>query len=117
MKKQRGMGALGIFLLLALFIGAAIVGMKMVPAYLEYYAIKRAFHKLSGDLDGASVKDIKMKFSNHATIDDIKSVQPDDLEISKEGGKVVVSASYQVTIPLAGNISLLMDFNPSTQQQ
>ena len=59
----------------------------------------------------------KMKFSNHATIDDIKSVQPDDLEISKEGGKVVVSASYQVTIPLAGNISLLMDFNPSTQQQ
>ena len=117
MKKQRGMGALGIFLLLALFIGAAIVGMKMVPAYLEYYAIKRTFQKLSGDLDGASVKDIKMKFSNHATIDDIKSVQPDDLEISKEGGKVVVSASYQVTIPLAGNISLLMDFNPSTQQQ
>ena len=117
MKKQRGMGALGIFLLLALFIGAAIVGMKMVPAYLEYYAIKRAFQKLSGDLDGASVKDIKMKFSNHATIDDIKSVQPDDLEISKEGGKVVVSASYQVTIPLAGNVSLLMDFNPTTQQQ
>lgn len=117
MKKQRGMGALGIFLVLALFIGAAIVGMKMVPAYLEYYAIKRAFQKLSGDLDGASVKDIKMKFSNHATIDDIKSVQPDDLEISKEGGKVVVSASYQVTIPLAGNVSLLMDFNPTTQQQ
>ena len=117
MKKHRGMGVLSIFLLLALLVGSAIVGMKMVPAYLEYFAIKKAFRNMSGQLEGASVKDIKTKFGNHTMIDDIKSVKPDDLEISKEGGKVVVSAAYQVTIPLFGNISLLLDFNPTTEQQ
>ncbi|MEO6023064.1 MAG: DUF4845 domain-containing protein [Burkholderiales bacterium] len=117
MKKHRGMGILSIIFLLALFIGGAIVGMKMVPAYLEYIAIKKAFRSMSGQLDGASVKDIKTKFANHTTIDDIRSIGPNDLEISKEGGKVVVSAAYQVTIPLFANISLLLDFNPTTQEQ
>ena len=117
MKKHRGMGMLGMFLILALVLGSAVVGMKMLPSYLEYFAIKKAFKTISTDMGSASVKDIKMKFTSHAIIDNIKSIKQDDLEITKEGGKVVVSASYQVTIPLGGNISLLLDFNPTTAQE
>jgi hypothetical protein len=32
--------------------------------------------------------------------------------ISSDGGRPVLSASYSVRIPVAGNISLILEFNP-----
>ena len=40
MKRQRGMGFAGVLVLLVGIIFLAIIGMKMVPAYLEFIAIK-----------------------------------------------------------------------------
>jgi hypothetical protein len=115
MSKQRGMGIVSIFFLLVLLIGGAIVVMKCVPTYLEYFAIKRTFSVLKAEAKGASAREVKQKFNARAQIDDIKSITADDLEISQEGGETVVSASYQVVIPMFSNISLLFDFNASTQ--
>ena len=42
MKRQRGMGFAGVLAVLVGIIFLAIVGMKMVPAYIEYFAIKKA---------------------------------------------------------------------------
>ena len=38
----------------------------------------------------------------------------DEIEINKEGGGIVISASYQAKIPLFKNYTLLIDFNPSS---
>ena len=116
MKKQTGLGIVGIFLVLVLLIGGAIVVMKCVPVYLEYFAIKRTFSVLSAEAKGASTREVKEKFRARAQIDDIKSITENDLEISTEGGETVVSAAYQVVIPLFSNVSLLFDFKASTQE-
>ena len=116
MRKQRGLGIVSIFLLLALLFVGAIIAMKCVPVYLEYYAIKKTFAVLSAETKNASAKEVKDKFQARATIDDIKSITANDLEISKEGGVTVVSTAYQVTVPLFANVSLLLDFHASTQE-
>ena len=116
MRKQKGLGIVGIFLVLVLLVGGAIVVMKCVPVYLEYFAIKRTFSVLSTEAKGASTREVKEKFRARAQIDDIKSITADDLEISKEGGETVVSAAYQVVIPLFSHTSLLFDFKVSTQE-
>ncbi len=115
MRKQRGMGIVSIFFLLALLFVSAIIAMKCFPVYLEYFAIKRTFAALSTETKNASPKEVKEKFRARAQIDDIKSINADDLEISKEGGETVVSTAYQVTVPLFYNVSLLLDFSASTQ--
>ena len=45
------------------------------------------------------------------------AVGPQDLEVSHEGGQLVVSATYSVKIPLFHNINLLLDFAPSSQSK
>ena len=116
MHKQRGIGALGVFTLLVLGVASAIILLKAIPPYLEFFSIKNAISALKSDAKSGDVREIKKKFDARATIDDIKSITGDDLEISKEGGEVVVSASYQKVVPLFANISLLIDFEASTQE-
>lgn len=116
MHKQRGIGMLGIFIILVLVVAGAITAMKAIPAYIEFFAIKKAIAALKTEVRGGGVKEIKDKFNARATIDDIKSITANDLEISKDGGEVVVSANYQKVVPLFANISLLIDFQASTQE-
>ncbi len=116
MKKQRGMGMLGVLMIVVVVVAAVIVSMKAIPAYLEFFAVKRAIAALKSESDGGTVKAIKDKFDARATIDDIKSITANDLEISKQGGQVVVSVEYQKVVPLFANVSLLLDFETSTQQ-
>ncbi len=116
MNKQRGMGMLGVFMILVLVVAGAIIMMKAIPPYLEYFSIKKAFTALKAEAKGGNIKDVKDKFSARATVDDIKSITANDLEITKDGGEMVVSASYQKVVPLFANVSLLIDFQASTQE-
>ncbi len=114
MNRQSG-GALTSFLLIVFLILAAIIGMKVFPAYLEYFAVKRTLHTLAetGEING-STREIKDAFSRRASINDVKSVGSDQLEISKDGGAAVVTVNYPVTVPLFGNIKLVIDFSASS---
>lgn len=114
MNKQRGASVLGVLMIIVIVVAVAIVSMKAIPAYLEFYAIKKTFQALKAEAKGGGAKEIKDRFNARATIDDIKSITANDLEITKEGGNVVVSASYQKIVPLFANVSLLIDFAAST---
>ena len=46
-------------------------------------------------------------------MDDIDVIAGRDLEISKEGNELIVSANYTKQIPLFGNISIVINFAAS----
>ena len=117
MKRQRGMGFAGVLVILVGIIFLAIIGMKMVPAYLEYFAIKKAVAAISqgGQLRNATVADVRKAFELRQAIDDFTSVGPKDLEITKDGNEVVIAFAYERRIPLFYNISLLIDFAGSSK--
>jgi hypothetical protein len=113
--KQRGMGFTGIILLIAGFLFVAILAMKLVPAYLHSMQIERVFKAIVNDpeMQTAAVKDIRASYAKRATMDYITDITADDIEISKDAGSLSLSASYVVKIPVAANVSLVLDFNPS----
>jgi hypothetical protein len=91
--------------------------MKLVPAYIHSAQIAQIFRTVAGDpaMRGASIKDIKTSYSKRADINYINDLKEDDIDITKEeDGRLSISASYSVKIPLAGNITLVLDFNPSS---
>ena len=51
-----------------------------------------------------------------ATIDDITSVKPQDLEITKEGSEVVIAFGYRKEVPLFGGVGLYIDYSAKTKQ-
>ena len=116
-QRQQGLGFAGVLILLIGIVFIAIIGMKLVPAYIEYFTIKKAITGMtqSGELRGASVADVRKAFDRRAAVDSITIVQPQDLEVTKEGNEIVVAFAYEKRIPLFYNISVVIDFAGSSR--
>jgi hypothetical protein len=90
--------------------------MKVVPPYVHSAQIAQILQSIASDpaMQKATVKDIKESYDKRANINYITDITSDDIEISKGDGQLSLSANYSVKIPLIGNITLLLEFNPSS---
>jgi hypothetical protein len=116
LQSQHGLSLTGFLVFSILAIAAAMLGFKIGPAYAEFYTIQKAFRAMASDasLKNASRGEINVAFNNRATIDGIKAITYNDVEVSKDGNNLVFSASYSVRVPLFYNLSACMDFQPSS---
>lgn len=115
-EKQRGMGVMGFIMVAAGIIFVAILGMKMVPPYIHSAQIAQIFKAISNDpeMQGASIRDIKESYRKRADVNYISDITAEDIEVTKGDGRLSLSTSYSVKIPLVANITLLLEFNPSS---
>ncbi len=115
--KQLGISLGGLMAGAAVLIVFAMVGMKMAPSYIEFFAVKKAVNALATETrGGATVVEIRKNFDQRATIDDINTVKGSDLEITKDGGTVVISVGYRKEIPLFSNIGVYIDFRAASKE-
>ena len=115
-KQQRGVTFGGFIMILALLGGLAIFSMKLIPAYMENGKIQKAFDAIVRDpaMKTATIAEIRDSFYKRSNImDSVTRVTSGDIEVIKEGVSLTLSASYSVKIPLAGNVNLLIEFNPT----
>jgi hypothetical protein len=115
-KKQRGATFIGMLFIAAAVIFVAIVAVKLIPPYIEYFTIKKILVTMrnAGDLKNSTPKEIRASFERRATVDNITAIKPEELEISKEGEEAVVTATYSQKVPIMGNVSACLDFSAST---
>ena len=113
-RRQRGISLVGLIFGLALLAVLALVAMRTVPVYIEYYAIKRHVEDLGRGTEGVSPRDIQSAFDKRAGVDDITAVKGSDLEVSKEGDVIVISVSYERRVSLFSNVSLSFTFDVSS---
>ncbi|MDB5926246.1 MAG: hypothetical protein JWN13_5182 [Betaproteobacteria bacterium] len=118
MKKQRGISLSGLLIASALLFVLVLLGLKIVPVLLEYNAIQRGFKGMAQDpaLRGATKEQVRRAFVSRAMVDDIKAVSSDQIEITRDGGELVVSADYDVKVPLFRNVSACFEFHPSSKE-
>ena len=112
-KKQAGATLLGMLFVGGLLFFVAIIAMKIFPAYEEYFSVKNVIRSMNHEsLNGMSKNEIQNSFDKKANASYITVIKGSDIIIDKNSaGEPTVSAQYQVTTPLFGNISVLMDFN------
>ena len=116
-QKQKGISLSGLLVWAVILILVSISGLRVAPAYIEFSSIQRNLAAIVKNIDtqSTSPSQIKILFDKRAQIDNIKSVNGQDIKINKENGRIVLSASYAVKIPLASNISLHIDFQASSE--
>src|SRR5450759_3388090 len=114
--QQRGMSLGGFIFGAFLVVLFAITGLKLIPAYMQAAQIKNIFVTIAHDPDmqKATPHDIQASFDKRASIDGITAIKASDIDISSDGEVPDLSASYAVKIPLAGNVSFYIEFNPSS---
>lgn len=112
MKRQAGVTFIGMVLIAILVVFAAIIGIRLVPAYIEYATIVKHLRDLAHDPEtkGLPPRDIQAAFNRRAVIDDIRSVTGQDVDVVKEGDGVTLSVDYSKKIKLVGNVSACIDF-------
>lgn len=113
--RQRGLSLVGLLFIGLIVVVLLLLGAKLVPAIVEYIAIERAVQKIKNE--GKTVGEIRAAFERHATIDDIKSITARDLDITKEGDRIVISYAYQYNIQLLDNVRLVIDFSGTTRDR
>jgi hypothetical protein len=115
--KQLGISLGGLIAGAVVLIALAMVGLKLTPSYIEFFAIKKAINALATESrGGASVGEIRKSFDQRATIDDISSVKGADLEVTNDSGSIVISVSYRKEIPLVANVGVYIEFNASSKE-
>jgi len=119
LNKQRGFSLSSVVTIMIVLALLGLFAAKLVPAYLDYFAIKKVLGTMeaAGDLKSMSSRDLRISFSRRASIDNIRSIAAEDLQISRgAAGTSVISAEYSVKTPLVANISLVIDFSVATGQ-
>lgn len=118
MKNQKGFTFWSLTFTIGTIAIVALLTMKLLPAYSEFFAIKKAINRLEteGSLSAMSEDEIRRAFDRSTAIDDIHTVKPKDLKIRRTSdGETVVSTEYVVEVPLVANVSALLKFNASTK--
>jgi type II secretory pathway pseudopilin PulG len=112
MNREAGVSLSGLIVVLVVLGAVALVAMKVFPAWAEYRSIKNAI--VAAKAAGTGTREIQQAFERNAEINNITSINSKDLVISRDNGQADVSFAYEKRIPLAGNVSLLIDFAGTT---
>lgn len=114
MKYQRGVslsGLLGWGVVIALVV---MVVTKIVPSALDYYkALKDVKAVVASMPQGSTVADVRKAYAKYVEIDQLE-LKPDELDISKDNGQIVISFAYEKKIPLFANVSLVIEYRGAT---
>ena len=105
---QRGITFIGLLFIGGILALTGVIVAQVVPTLIELQAINKAVNKAR---DGNSVPEVRMIFDRAASIDDIKSISGKDLEVTKQGDKVVINFAYQREIHLAGPAWLTLKYD------
>ncbi|MHB1215564.1 MAG: DUF4845 domain-containing protein [Thiobacillus sp.] len=114
--QQRGVSMIGFLFVAAVLVAVAMLAMKLVPAYIEFFSVKKILSTMGqeSDLRSKSNAELRNDFSRRANVGYVTVVKPEDLTVDRHGGVPVISADYEFRNKLFGNVSLVVDFSASS---
>ena len=115
-KHQTGMTMISWVLLIGLIGFVGIFGFKLIPIYMDYFAIDKALITVQKNMTlGESPQQIRSSIDNLFDVNSINSVKPDDIDIKVDPDTkaVVMKLNYDERTNFIGNIDLLVHFEKS----
>jgi sensor histidine kinase regulating citrate/malate metabolism len=110
--RQRGISLFTLVLFLAVLGAVGAVAMRAFPSVIEYQAALKAINKAK---DETTVQAVRNAFDRAAQIDDITSIGGKDLEVTKDGDRVVVSFAYEKEFHLFGPAWLTLKYEGTSK--
>ncbi len=114
--RQHGLSMIGFLFVAIVLVAVAMLAMKLVPAYIEFFSVKKILATMAQEPDFKSKSNAELRndFTKRANVSYVTVVKPEDLSIDRRGGTPVVSANYAFRTKLVGNASLVVDFSASS---
>ena len=116
MRGQRGLTMTGFLVTAVILVILALLGFKIAPPYMEYYTIQRQIKIVANEVSTPDRRAVENAFDRRAVVENITAITARDLEITKDGDNVILTADYAVKVPLVGNLNACMDFRASSEK-
>jgi hypothetical protein len=114
-KNQAGLTAIGLILILIPLGLAVYIVLKAAPVYIEAFSVGDVVNSLKreADLPSKSREEIYTMIKKRLDVNDVHSVEKEDIDIQKTVNNVTVKIDYEVKVPLFWNIALAFSFHKS----
>lgn len=113
-RRQRGITFMGwVFLLLPVAL-VVYAGIRITPAYLNYFKVARALEQVQTEYaaaGGTTREAIRNSLEKRLDIEGVRTPRVRDIGITRADGVWIVDAEYESIQPLFYNVSLLLSFN------
>lgn len=115
MKFQKGVSLSGLLVWCFILAFGALLGMKVIPAYVEFGKTQSAIKKVAAQAGQYPSPDaLRVAYAKFAEIDQL-DLKPSELRFVPQGARTDIEFSYDKVIPLVANISLVISFNGSSK--
>lgn len=113
--RQQGLTFLSWIFVLAIAVFFVLIGIKMVPTYIENFAIKDVLQNVARDRTTRDMSKRKIKESllKRFRINGVYDFNREDIHIEKTRQGREIRVEYEVRKPVAGNVSIVMSFSDS----
>ena len=114
-KNQAGLTAIGLILILILVGLGVYIILRVAPTYIEALSVGDVVNSLKKELDLKEKPrdEIYNMIKKRLDVNDIKSVEKDNIKIQKTVNDVTVTIDYEARVPLFWNVALAFSFHKS----
>ncbi len=111
--KQRGVSGSGFITIIAVIVISVLLLLKLFPVYMENFNVSTSLNSLSSENDIKELKKsaIKELLQRRFSINDVKNVKKEHIEINKTKTEMTIDITYEVRKPLVGNIDIVIHFS------
>lgn len=110
--RQKGMTLIGWLITLAIIGFVALVTLRLVPVYMNSFAVGSIVDGLSTDaaLNSRNRGEIREAFQKRLQINDVDVVTPSMLKFDEVAGGVRLTVEYEHRVDLFGNLDVVATF-------
>jgi hypothetical protein len=111
--RQRGMTGFGMLMMLGIVGLGALLGMRIVPIYLDHFVVKSSMQALKQDLETRqmSAAEVRQTISRRFDINNVTHIGEKDVKIRQNGQGMIVELAYEDRRPLIGNLEVVAKFS------
>ncbi len=112
-RTQSGITLVGFIIVLGVAGVFIYMGMKVIPMYSEYYAVKQALEGIAkepGVVDETPAR-IKDMFFRRMNINYSENVKPADIKVVRKDAGYLITVDYEVRKPLIANLDVVGNFS------
>jgi predicted membrane protein len=113
--QQAGLTMLSWLIVLGIAVFFVLIGVKMIPTYLENYSIQQVLKNMENDRSVREMTpgEMKKSFLKRIRINSVYEFPRDAIKIRKERDGTLFEVDYEIRKPVAGNVAIVMSFSNS----
>lgn len=119
MHRQKGLSFSGFAVFIVIVGFFAFLGLRLAPAYMQYYSIVKCMKELAADpaASGKNIKEVRKMLEKRLDVSYVESIKPDEIRFDDTSGTRSLTVSYEVRKPLIYNLDFVAKFEKSVPMQ